>query len=72
MKVSFDFLFISDKELNASGRHVLIVPQSFDMTLEIMENPINNTVIMTSRRTMYLRKRKNNGIPGPRKESCFG
>lgn len=71
MKVPFDFLLISDKELNTFGRHELIVPQSFEVMLEIMENPIKNTVMITSSMMMYLRKRKNSGIPGPRKESCY-
>jgi len=61
-----------DRELKRSGMQELIVPQSLEVTLEYIANPMKKTVMTSSRKRMNLRKRKNNGIPGPRKDSWLG
>lgn len=50
----------------------LMVPQSLDVTLEKMANPMKKTLMTNSKKMMNLRKRKNKGMPGPRKDSWFG
>jgi hypothetical protein len=58
-----------ERELKMSGMHELIVPQSLEVMFENMAN-LMMTIVMTIKRKMInLRKRKNNGIPGPRKNS---
>lgn len=71
MYVEFDNLFIIDKLSNTSVLQELD-PQLVDVTLEKMANPMNKMDIIKSKIMINLRKRKNNGTPGPRNENLFG
>jgi hypothetical protein len=58
-----------ERVLKRSGTQELMVPQSLDVRLENTANPMKKMLITNSRKMMNLRNRKNNGMPGPRKDN---